>query len=630
MPANTINKGESLAQSYPKVNQAIIDSYDAKTKAERADRNSNEALVKAKNTTNQLKQIVIEGDSSVEAAQARVNAYGGSVETLTERIEYLETEINIKMPPFNATGTPDQDDSEAFQKALDIAKQTGGVKIKVPAGTYSIGSTLRLHRNTRIELDDDAVLQLTLITGPMFINGEKGNSTYATGYNGDGNIQFIGGTIDLYNNILTPTPVTEYGGQAFALAHAENIRIERVTIKNGQNTHYIEINSCKNVRIVNNQFLDEIVTGTALYEVIQIDMAIQQGFPLFGGYDLTPCDDIVIEGNTFENCHTAVGTHTSSYDANGKQVLHSNIRVINNKIKNCSFHGIRAESWTKAKISLNEFDTCSQNGVILVGASQCDLVDNNFSNIKDHGIYVTNKSGPITENSKNIKISINRFKDISRTGIRVNMTDGLTVIGNEGENIGEKGVHVSYTNYFTVKVNTFRGVSQAADGEHQGVFIGASSKGEVSDIQIDNSGYANRFSYALDIDSGSSEVNASFTKLVKGALGKVINRSSTSYVSSNPYEVMLTGIMDSVTSGEVTLNDDINNYKHLIIATGTVGTNNLRHEIARGYFNGGFRPGEDYINVNTSNGKLVARVVSERKINILSASDSLRYIVGVV
>ena len=55
MPANTINIGESLAQSYPKVNQAIIDSYDALNKSTKADRNSNDALVKAKSVQTQLK-----------------------------------------------------------------------------------------------------------------------------------------------------------------------------------------------------------------------------------------------------------------------------------------------------------------------------------------------------------------------------------------------------------------------------------------------------------------------------------------------------------------------------------------------------------------------------------------------
>lgn len=90
MPANTITKGESLAQSYPKVNQAIIDSYDALNKSTKADRNSNDALAKAKNVQTQLNTIVAEGDSSVEAKQARVDPDGVVFQVLKERLDAKE------------------------------------------------------------------------------------------------------------------------------------------------------------------------------------------------------------------------------------------------------------------------------------------------------------------------------------------------------------------------------------------------------------------------------------------------------------------------------------------------------------------------------------------------------------
>lgn len=87
MPANKLNRGETMATSFPKINKAIEDSFDAISKASRADENSNSALTRAKSVQTQLDTIVIEGDSSVEAAQARVNEKGEKSATLKERLD---------------------------------------------------------------------------------------------------------------------------------------------------------------------------------------------------------------------------------------------------------------------------------------------------------------------------------------------------------------------------------------------------------------------------------------------------------------------------------------------------------------------------------------------------------------
>lgn len=128
MPANTIAKGESLANSFPKINKAITDAFDALSKATNADQNSNDAIVKAKSVQNQLNTIVIEsGTSDAETLQARTDLFGNVYNTVKERIDAeqefsraLETKLN-----------EEQAKTDAFMQAIPYEKVgNGGLKAK--------------------------------------------------------------------------------------------------------------------------------------------------------------------------------------------------------------------------------------------------------------------------------------------------------------------------------------------------------------------------------------------------------------------------------------------------------------------------------------------------------------------
>jgi pectate lyase len=104
------------------------------------------------------------------------------------------------------------------------------------------------------------------------MNGENGNSTYVSGgYNGEGNIHFKGGTIDLnYSTLASDRTIS-----AFDLGHAENISFTGLTIKNGQQGHYFQVSSCKNVRFKDCWFgnVNYRDTSSNAYELIQIEVA---------------------------------------------------------------------------------------------------------------------------------------------------------------------------------------------------------------------------------------------------------------------------------------------------------------------------------------------------------------------
>src|SRR5699024_6426785 len=92
-----INATDTLNEGRVKLNRAIDDSNIARDKAESADIKSDEALANSESTQTQLDTIVIEGDSSVEAAQARVDSVGKEYSTLKERLDEENQEVTQQL-----------------------------------------------------------------------------------------------------------------------------------------------------------------------------------------------------------------------------------------------------------------------------------------------------------------------------------------------------------------------------------------------------------------------------------------------------------------------------------------------------------------------------------------------------
>jgi glycerophosphoryl diester phosphodiesterase len=84
---------DTLRQAYPKLNQAIDNSNQALGTANTAKSTAETALANSESTQTQLDTIVINGDSSVEAAQARVASDGTTYTTLQERLNSSDTQL---------------------------------------------------------------------------------------------------------------------------------------------------------------------------------------------------------------------------------------------------------------------------------------------------------------------------------------------------------------------------------------------------------------------------------------------------------------------------------------------------------------------------------------------------------
>src|SRR5690606_25495867 len=143
--AELIKKTDNLNQGREKLNEAIKDAETAKGTSAQADDKATEALAKSESTQTQLDTIVIEGDSSVEAAQARVDERGESHTTLKARIDDGFTDVKAQLsdialivtsPPAGLApvlmdGT---DETSKLQAILDWAGDNGGGVVRIPKG----------------------------------------------------------------------------------------------------------------------------------------------------------------------------------------------------------------------------------------------------------------------------------------------------------------------------------------------------------------------------------------------------------------------------------------------------------------------------------------------------------------
>ncbi|MBO1583357.1 glycosyl hydrolase family 28-related protein [Bacillus sp. XF8] len=134
-----------------KSNSAEQHSISAEQIAQEAKITSETANITSQSVQEQLNQIVVEGDSSVEAAQARVDVNGVSHATLKKRIDSDVQSINmlisdmvLNIKSFGAKGDGVTDDTKAIQTAIDSGKL-----IYFPRGIYLCG-TLAVKSSTKI------------------------------------------------------------------------------------------------------------------------------------------------------------------------------------------------------------------------------------------------------------------------------------------------------------------------------------------------------------------------------------------------------------------------------------------------------------------------------------------------
>lgn len=134
--AELIKTTDSLNDGRKKLNDAITDSNAALSTANTAKQTANLAKAESESTQTQLDNIVIEGDSSVEAAQARVNNSGTAFPTLKQRLDAENQEVTAQLQQrahyVTANGVDDTDQVvNAWKKHQNVIFKSGTYVIDV-------------------------------------------------------------------------------------------------------------------------------------------------------------------------------------------------------------------------------------------------------------------------------------------------------------------------------------------------------------------------------------------------------------------------------------------------------------------------------------------------------------------
>lgn len=372
--------------------------------------------------------------------------------------------IYFNVKDYGATANGSTDDSAAIQSVLDLASVTNpGSTVFFPRGVYKVSSELELKGPITILMDKDC----TVIRGSSSMQYvfKNFNSSYApTGYTGRGGITFIGGIIDGGATTLTTSCTS------VCIAHADNVRFERVTFTNVVDWHGLELNSTFNAVVKDCTFkgFRLVTAGREISEAVQIDLAINSAaLPGIGAgaYDNTSCENILIEGCSVLalGAYGAFGCLTGSHSwADGhKQV---NIRIIGNYANGLSNYFVDANNYDALVVSgntvvnsngfvnfslpssmTNDMFGCviSDNTMVNMGvANQAPSILANCINIQGqdalttgsfiHGVVITANTIQLVNNTSNCVRLLNALDAVATSSVIWNITTTAPGIRNTG------------------------------------------------------------------------------------------------------------------------------------------------------------------------------------------------------
>jgi hypothetical protein len=358
---------DSMRTAFPKINQSIDDSNEALSKAKSAEMKSISANVAANSVQEQFNQVTIEGDSSVEAAQARVNKRGQTFSTLKERIDFLDTEtelrgVNVKW--YGAVADGVTDDSISIQSVIDSVEDN--TTIIFPKGEYVINQTIQINK-------------------PIHLVGFETN---------------IITTSEGFDVFFKFTNVNNFSVSGFIFDQKLKGRTS------------IDMYDCKNFKIYNNYF-----TGySAEFAYYQTD----------GGIRINDSTDGFIYANTWEDhgfqydettatLNRCLTIQTSGADLSDRIIVSNNIfRRVN--------QAICLNSGSNNIIEGNIFEDVKDNSVYALGMPGLLVSGNTFNDKYDESVVIS---------GENINIVNNTFKDIPNKVIAIaGNASNLSITGN--------------------------------------------------------------------------------------------------------------------------------------------------------------------------------------------------------
>lgn len=427
--------------------QAKVNSTKALADSTSALSTANQAKTASDSTQAQLDQVVIEGDSSVEAAQARVKADGTTFTTLKDRLNNSDAQlaenanliVYITDKRFGADSTL-LDNTTAIQSAIDFVYNRGGGIVGIPfSPTPFIFASLIVKTNVTLKgyggtlkLKDNVCNNSSISYYP--INNLNYNNVTYDGLIVDGN--------QSNNTLYTVADVITCVGLGS--------KVVNCIISNAPDSGIMfsgaEKGRCQNNRISNCRDLGIYINASAtsvINEAVVSGNIIDQC--VYGGIGLKrESNHIVVSENTITNCGNGITVEDFTSEGTGYP---KNFQIINNSIKDIGYMyrgqpnlaevGISVTKADNSIISNNKIFNCS--GTLLnIGTVTNTTFDNNIM-----GGYPSN---PITSGNKGINVTTitdvaitnNKVKDVSDYGVYLQNTTGGNVTGNNINVTGSK------------------------------------------------------------------------------------------------------------------------------------------------------------------------------------------------
>ncbi len=301
----------------------------------------------------------------------------------------------ISVREFGAVGDGVADDTDA----LNIALAKGGRIVFEPKRQYRVGKRLYITKSgTEINLNGSSIV----CDGGMILNAAP-----------DSTAKKYGGVSDVFIHN------GELKGISVGLIHGNNIKIHKISFKNINGDHSIQICACNNINITECRFSGLKSKGEKPhYEHINIDPCNRTAFPYFKKdspiYDGTKNKNINVICCTFsrgageyDHFDTAIGIH---YD-DGLGNLHENVRVANCRIDSVAKWGVRLNACQNSVV-----ENCTIT-------TQLYAFNTGHAGIRSKNITFRNNNIRILNNDKKRPVNIGPYR-----------TEGFSLYGNTFNN----------------------------------------------------------------------------------------------------------------------------------------------------------------------------------------------------
>ncbi|MDO4340411.1 MAG: right-handed parallel beta-helix repeat-containing protein [Eubacteriales bacterium] len=421
--------------------------------------------------------------------------------------------------------------AEAGRKATAKAP----CKVIIPPGHYRLTGTICMYSNIHLYAAGAVITKTSKDKHLLLRLGIWEES--AGGYDGYSNITIEGGTWDC-NYDSCEDKEEEGGFVGFRIGHANHVLIKDVTFLNNLKSHFLEFGGVRDARVTGCTFKGYWAPyEEGGQECIQIDACRDIIFPMYQPYDGTVCENIIIEGNLFEDVFAGVGSHSMMFDKPYK-----NIFIQNNTFRNIKKRAVWCLNYQDSAVKDNIMENVgggvyvrslySHNAHVMEG-QQTDVSQNQ----QDEDLVISNNKISVAVPGS-VAGSFWRSYGIQVVGEHNSKTDsvipaglyfvrGVTVTGNSVTGPGN-GIRLDLARDCTVTNNKVS-LSKAPGFENMGIYLGASSGNFIQGNKVENAENAGIYVYkGNSAYKSASENNALTGNVVTGCGSDGVLIDSTS------------------------------------------------------------------------------------------------------